>query len=375
MFFDYKKNKKIESVDELKEFVRKISDDPSTLLVKFLEKALSVLSNEPYEEFGDWTQVNEVPKPDDYTVYYHSDSSQLFEKEREGEQLDQTLIKTVYLPLDAPTIVISDLHGDYQSLLGILSDKRFFNILVIYKKAQVIFLGDLIDRGKKSVETLIAALVLKIQYPQNVTLLWGNHELARDIDKKISNELKKFFYVKNMEFNERSLTKKTIDPIKSCSDLLNKIIRCFALCAIWRQNKGQNIYLGHGMPCYSPEIFPKAQKDLTGKSIFGEYINPLDGSRFFMIKSVWAEILEDQKETKCIGIRQTRFDREARDEDILFRFPENDYIEELKKLGIFKVIAGHSHKNETLENTLYTLISTGPGSEDAWINFRKSFYY
>lgn len=63
-----------------------------------------------------------------------------------------------------------DLHGQFYDLLEIFKsvgdcpDKKY------------IFLGDYGDRGYYGIETIILLFSLKAKYPQNITLLRGNHE-------------------------------------------------------------------------------------------------------------------------------------------------------------------------------------------------------
>lgn len=67
-------------------------------------------------------------------------------------------------------IIIGDLHGDLLSL------KRIVEIIDKWYNA-VVFLGDYVDRGKNSLETVLNAFYLKLEKPDLVFLLRGNHEL------------------------------------------------------------------------------------------------------------------------------------------------------------------------------------------------------
>ncbi len=67
--------------------------------------------------------------------------------------------------------VIGDLHGDIESLELIIR-----KINEIYNNDVIVFLGDYIDRGQFSFETIFTIAMLKMKYPENIVMLRGNHE-------------------------------------------------------------------------------------------------------------------------------------------------------------------------------------------------------
>jgi hypothetical protein len=110
-------------------------------------------------------------------------------------------IEKIDLEKGSKLILKADLHGDYFSLIEMLRalqkqgylDENF-NVKKEYKEKIIIaFLGDYIDRGENSFEIINLLAKLKINNPNEIILLKGNHE-DLNISKYYINDQEKHFY-------------------------------------------------------------------------------------------------------------------------------------------------------------------------------------
>lgn len=114
-----------------------------------LERLLSVRGNKP----GKTVDLKEEE------IKYLIDKSMIIFKEQK-----------MLIELEAPLRVCGDIHGQYYDLL------RIFEHCGLPGEFNYLFLGDYVDRGKQSLETICLLLAYKIKYPLKVHLLRGNHE-------------------------------------------------------------------------------------------------------------------------------------------------------------------------------------------------------
>ncbi|KAI5186012.1 serine/threonine-protein phosphatase 2A catalytic subunit [Nematocida homosporus] len=80
-------------------------------------------------------------------------------------QKEKTLIS-----LKAPITICGDVHGQFFDLI------ELFKIGGFPPETPYLFMGDYVDRGYNSVETLSLLLCLKVKHPESVGMLRGNHE-------------------------------------------------------------------------------------------------------------------------------------------------------------------------------------------------------
>ncbi|OQR89440.1 serine/threonine-protein phosphatase ppe1 [Thraustotheca clavata] len=109
-----------------------------------------------------------------------NDASRWYERLSNSQPLDVTSLlrliamakehlanQPTLLDLPAPITICGDIHGQYSDLLTLMSLDIGMRLL---------FLGDFVDRGSQSVETISFLLVRMIRYPESTYLIRGNHE-------------------------------------------------------------------------------------------------------------------------------------------------------------------------------------------------------
>jgi len=73
-------------------------------------------------------------------------------------------------PVQSPVSVCGDVHGQFYDVLKLFRENGEI------PETSYVFMGDFVDRGNHSVETLELLLAYKARHPDRITLIRGNHE-------------------------------------------------------------------------------------------------------------------------------------------------------------------------------------------------------
>uniref|UniRef100_A0A915PV18 Serine/threonine-protein phosphatase n=1 Tax=Setaria digitata TaxID=48799 RepID=A0A915PV18_9BILA len=90
---------------------------------------------------------------------------------REEFKLESTLLR-----IDPPLYILGDIHGQFPDLVKMISK------IGIPPRKRYLFMGDYVDRGQWSLETVSLLMAYKVRYPKHLYMLRGNHE-TRAVNK------------------------------------------------------------------------------------------------------------------------------------------------------------------------------------------------
>lgn len=147
--------------------------------------------------------------------------------------------------------VIGDVHGCYHTLLKLFEK--------IPKDARVIFVGDLVDKGKYSKE--VVEFVIKNSYES----IYGNHEflMYNYIREVLINNNKTSNWYKNRAYGGSI----TVNSYKDDFGLLSKHLQWFETLPRYIELDGFFITHGFGLPYYKRKDDPSSKHPLFSNRI------------------------------------------------------------------------------------------------------------
>lgn len=264
-------------------------------------KSAAVERQNPNEELSA-TFLNQLLNPKKYSVESIRNAF-LFRKEYIIELAKEfkTLLgaQPTVVRLRSPLKVFGSLHGNFQDLMRIfdLWKAPAENSLGDIDSVAYLFLGNYVDRGNRSLETVCLLMALKLKYPQTVYLLRGSHE-----DRLINARY---------GFGEECASRlhENINSPNSVFQAINDAFSYLPIAAII-ENKMLCVHGGIGPSVKRIEDFNRIQRpiELSSETTAAE--------QAILLNALWSDPMENELET---GFKKNNF-RNIISSDHIFKF-------------------------------------------------------
>lgn len=227
------------------------------------------------------------------------------------------------LRFNSPVKIFGDIHGQYSDLM------RFFDIWGApydgYAKQDgdidlydYLFLGDFVDRGNHSLETICLLLALKTRYPLQIHLIRGNHE-----DKWINN---------GFGFSEECAERLDEDPVDPDSVFarINQLFEYLPLAAVI-DDKILCLHGGIGATVKKVSDIEKLERPL-------EVVHEVQTEKERLVVDIlWSDPTDNDRE---IGIQLNTI-RDPQGTGNIVKFGPDVVKEFLKNNNLLKIIRAH----------------------------------
>ncbi|XP_059642202.1 serine/threonine-protein phosphatase PP2A-2 catalytic subunit-like isoform X1 [Cornus florida] len=133
-------------------------------------------------------------------------------------------------PVKCPVTVCGDIHGQFHDLL------ELFRIGGAAPNTNYLFMGDYVDRGYYSVETVTLLVALKVRYRDRITILRGNHE-SRQITQVNHTEKVSLSWrtvKESNNYSSRELVRKELKTPKLRYGFYDECLRKYGNANVWK---------------------------------------------------------------------------------------------------------------------------------------------
>lgn len=130
--------------------------------------------------------------------------------EKVGKVLEKEF-RLIHLPPEGRAVFVGDTHGDIDASEQVL---RHY----LKKPYRIVFLGDYVDRGDDSEENINYLLRMKIEHPEDIFLLSGNHE------GHMVKELRPANFWESLSIQERKQYGRVFSTLPLCATSANGLV-------------------------------------------------------------------------------------------------------------------------------------------------------